>query len=245
MKLFADTANLQDIEKVLKQGFVQGITTNPSLLAKEPKTAFEEHIKKIIVLIKKYKPNIHLSIEVFSKDLREMVSQARRFYEVFNYDNLSVKIPIGLDELEAVHALSKEGFSVNCTCCMTVNQAIMAAGAGASYVSFFVGRIKDGGEQEKFSCERNDLIERKVLEEFSDFNYISIIRRTSVLLRRSYPETKIIAGSIRSVNDIQKAGLAGADIITVPPKFFNDMASHFKTNEVVKQFLSDFEQWLS
>ncbi len=242
MKLFIDSANLKDIEDALARGF-SGITTNPSLLAKEPKGKFERHIGKIVDLIEKYNPNAHLSVEVFSRDEKEILRQAKAFSKKFRLPALSIKIQIGWDELKIIHALRQEKISVNCTCNMSLSQALLAATAGAEFISFFWGRIRDGGEGEKSSSERNDLIQRKVLVG-KDFNPHSVISEARSLFDRSYPNAKIIAGSIRSVSDIVDAGLAGAHIVTVPPKFFKDMVSHFKTDEVVKQFLEDFEQWL-
>src|SRR3989338_863977 len=114
MKIFVDTANLSEIEAALRRGFVRGITTNPSLLAKEPKTAFEGHIGKIVELIKKYQPEAHLSVEVFSQDSDEILEQARRFRDEFQYEHLSIKVQVGWNELEVIHKLKKENFSVNC-----------------------------------------------------------------------------------------------------------------------------------
>src|SRR3990167_1036867 len=100
MKIFIDSANLAEIEEGLKRGFASGITTNPSLLAKEPKGSFEGHIGKIIDLIKKYQPGIHLSVEVFSRDKDEILKQAKSFMDKFGYPQLSIKVQIGWDELE-------------------------------------------------------------------------------------------------------------------------------------------------
>lgn len=244
MKFFVDTANLADIEDALKRGFVRGVTTNPSLLAKEPKSNFEAHIKKIITLIKKYQKGAHLSIEVFSTNSDEILKQARRFKKVFNYSSLSIKIQTGWNELEIINRLSKEGFSVNCTACMTVSQAIMAAQAGARYVSLFWGRIRDGGLDTKFSKQRKDLLATGALDK-SDFSPKETVKRTRELLDKSDLDAEIIVGSIRTVTDIRDAILAGAHIVTIQPKFFRDMASHYKTDEVVKQFLSDFKKWMA
>ncbi len=243
MKLFVDTANLEDIEETLKRGFARGITTNPSLLAKEPKSAFEEHIKKIIKLIEKHQNGIHLSVEVFSTDPDEIVKQAEHFRKTFGYDQLSIKVQIGRDELKAIKMLKKKGFSVNCTCCMTVNQAIMGAAAGARYVSLFVGRIRDGGFGGKFEKELKDGIEKKSFTQ-KDFDPWEVVYATRSLLDASYPDVEIIAGSIRSANDVKMAGLSGAHIVTVQPKLFPEMVSLFKTNEVIKEFLANFENWL-
>lgn len=244
MKLFIDTANVTDIEAALDRGIVRGITTNPSLLAKEPRTSFEAHIGTIVDLLKRKAADMPLSVEVFSSEPAEILRQARQFRERFAYDALSIKIQIGWNELEVIHALSREGFSVNCTACMTVSQAHMAAQAGARYVSLFWGRIKDGGTDERFASERERALQERRLEP-DDFDPASVVRRTRDVLDRSGSAAEIIAGSIRGAADIQNAGLAGAHIVTVPPKFFQPMASHYKTDEVIKQFLADFNEWFT
>ncbi|KKW20290.1 MAG: putative Transaldolase, partial [Parcubacteria group bacterium GW2011_GWA1_51_12] len=151
MKIFIDTANLADIEDALKRGLIDGITTNPSLLAKEPKAKFEDHIQKIIDLVYKWRGTspISISVEVFSRDPDEILKQAREFQRRFNYPALSVKIHIGWNELGIIRMLSQQGISVNCTACMTPTQALMAAAAGARYVSLFWGRIRDSGDKSK------------------------------------------------------------------------------------------------
>lgn len=244
MKIFIDTANLVDIEEGLKRGFSHGITTNPSLLAKEPKSSFETHIGKIIDLINKYQPGLHLSVEVFSKNKDEILDQAQRFVKQFNYSQISIKIHIGWNELETIKKLSDMGISVNCTACMDVTQAVMAARAGAKYVSLFWGRIRDGGTDVNMVNERQDMLERKVLDPL-DFDPAFVVKSTRKFFDEAKINSEIIVGSIRNVLDIKNAALSGAHIITVPPKFFPDMAQHFKTTQAVDQFMSDFSKWLS
>lgn len=243
MKIFVDTANLEDIEKCLRRGFAHGITTNPSLLAKEPKTSFELHINKIVELINKYQPGIHLSVEVFSKNQEEILQQAQRFVQQFNYPQISVKVHVGWDELETIKKLAKLGISVNCTACMSVSQAIMAARAGAKYVSLFWGRIRDGGNDSEKVLLRDELKNRRVLED-QDFDPFHVIKTVRQIFDESNMPSEIIVGSIRSVLDIKHARMAGAHIVTIPPKFFPDMMSHFKTDQVVEQFMKDFGEWL-
>ncbi len=243
MKIFIDSANLHDIEDALKRGFVRGITTNPSLLSKEPKTQFSAHIGKIIELIRRFGNGIHLSVEVFSQNPEEILRQANEFRETFRYEHLSIKVQIGWDELEAIRKLAADGFSVNCTCCMTVSQAAMAAAAGARYVSLFWGRIRDSANP-GHAVTHAAAIEKGALDE-KDASPHEVVRAVRMLLDRSYPNVEIIAGSIRKVTDVRDAALAGAHIVTVPPKFFPDMISHFKTDEVIAQFLSDFKNWMS
>ena len=162
MKIFVDTANLDDIEEALKRGFARGVTTNPSLFAKEPKADFEAHVQKIVLLIQKYQPDAHLSVEVFSTESEKIIEQAGHFKETFALKNLSIKVPIGWNELEVIKKLSSAGISVNCTCNMSVSQAVMAAAAGAKYVSLFWARIRDAGVKSDDSHRSN---REKMLEE--------------------------------------------------------------------------------
>jgi len=223
MKIFVDSANLQDIEEALRRGFPAGITTNPSILAKEEKGDFREHIKNIIALCEKHGYDIPLSVEVFSTRPDEMVSQAEDFVRHFGgYKNLNVKIPIGWDELEVIRELRRRDVKVNCTCCMSYNQAIMAARAGANFVSLFWGRIRDLG-----------------------YDAATVVRDVRMTLRGSGSPTQIIVGSIRHIMDVNEAMQAGADIVTVPPKFFRDMVRHPKTDEAVNQFVTDFAKWMA
>ncbi|MCR4334648.1 MAG: fructose-6-phosphate aldolase [Patescibacteria group bacterium] len=221
MKIFIDSANLLEIENALKKGFISGVTTNPSLLAKEPKSGFEKHIKKIVTLLNKYDSKLSLSVEVFSRDPKEIIEQAKRFKKIFKYKNLSIKVQIGWNELEAINTLSKAGISVNCTACMNVTQALLATNAGARYVSLFWCRIRDGA-----------------LDKPQD-----VVSATRKLLDEGKSKSEIIAGSIRSVEDVRDAFIAGAHIVTVPPKFFIPMVEHFKTTEAVDQFFKDFTAW--
>lgn len=222
MKIFIDSANLRDIEDALRRGFPSGITTNPSILAKEEKCDFREHIHKIIQLVRDHGyRDIPLSVEVFSTDPAEMIRQAEEFVEEFHYEGLNIKVPIGWDELSVIKKLKDKAIKVNCTCCMSYNQAIMAAEAGSDFVSLFSGRIKDIG--------------------YDSSAIISAVKQT--IKERDCP-SKIIVGSIRHIADINEAMQAGADIVTVPPKFFTHMCSHPKTTEAVNQFITDFREWL-
>lgn len=277
MEIYVDSARLDEIEDALKRGFIRGITTNPALLSRLPKCDFEEHIKKIIELIaKQKKTGIHLSVEVFSKDPKEILKQAKHFVKVFKYP-ISIKVQIGWNELEIIHSLAREKISVNCTACMTVSQAIMAANAGAKYVSIFFNRIRDAdpknlevklatyrtmakkaNEKKEFGFKEQlekeivtlnlhlqnspDLIKRNVVEE-NDFNPVYVIQSIRKLLDAGKMDTKIISGSIRSVLDVKESMLAGAHIVTVPPAHFVDMASHYKTDESIEEFLTYFTEW--
>ena len=212
-------------------------------LSKEPKSSFKGHIEKILGLIQKYRPGISLSVEVFSRDRDEILKQAKEFVDYFKYPELSVKVQIGWNELETISQLAAMGISVNCTCCMTVSQAMMAARAGAKYVSLFWARIRDGGTEEAFASVRNELLTKKVLDQ-KDFDPAWVVRSTRDLLDQANIKSEIIAGSMRGVTDVRDAALAGAHIVTTPPKFFMDMVSHYKTDQVVNQFLTDFAGWM-
>ncbi|HUO05522.1 MAG TPA: transaldolase family protein [Candidatus Binataceae bacterium] len=221
MKIFVDSANLGEIEEALRRGFASGITTNPSILSKEDRTDFKDHITKIIRLVERYKLVIPLSVEVFTDDHKEMVKQAREFVKHFGeYPALYIKVPIGWNELGVIHELKSAGLRVNCTCCMSFNQAVMAASAGADFVSIFYNRIKDIGYDARPIVESV----HRVFKEWS-------------------VPSQIIVGSIRHMNDVNEALMAGADIVTVPPKFFPQLTSHPKTDEAVNQFLTDFKKW--
>ena len=223
MKIFIDSANLEEIEQALLRGFPAGITTNPSILSKEKKTDFKEHITKIIALVQHWGYDIPLSVEVFSTKPKEMIAQAEEFVEHFGfYKNLNVKVPIGWDELAVIHELRQRNIRVNCTCCMSFNQAIMAANAGANFVSLFYGRIRDVG-----------------------YDAASIVRQVRATFDLNHNPAEIIVGSIRHIADVNEAIQAGAHILAVPPKFYPQLVAHPKTDEAVHQFVTDFQQWLS
>ena len=221
MKLFVDSANLVEIEECLRRGFASGITTNPSILSKEDRRDFATHIRDIINLIRRYDLHISLSVELFETNADDMLAQAEHFLSSFgDYENLAIKVPIGWDELRVIRELRRMGAKVNCTCCMSFNQALIAADAGASYVSLFWGRIRDIGQDAG-----------------------AVVRQIRQTLRERESPTEIIVGSIRQMIDVNEAVQAGADIVTVPPKFFPLMCSHPKTDEAVQQFARDFRGW--
>jgi len=219
MKLFLDTANLEEIEKGLQQEILAGITTNPALIAKEPKSDYLAHIKKITELCKKYNQEIPLSMEVFQTEPEAMVRQAKEFISEINYSNLNIKIPIGWQELRVIKELRKSNIRVNCTCAFDEAQAILAANAGANYFSFFCCRMKDAG-----------------------INPFPVIKNTRQLLEGT--NTEIIIGSIRHMEDVVNSFLAGAHIVTAPLNVLEKMAAHPKTTESVNKFLDDFKQWI-
>jgi transaldolase len=221
MKYFVDTANLEELEQCLRRGFPSGVTTNPSILSREQRRDFREHINDMIALLRKYGYDVPLSVEVFTTDPDEMLAQAEEFLGHFgHYPNLNVKVPVGWDELAVIAELRRRGIRVNCTCCMSYNQALMAARAGANYVSLFWGRIRDIG-----------------------YDAGSVVRAVHQTLREWDSDSEIIVGSIRHIADVNEAMQAGADILTVPPKFFPQLCAHPKTDEAVQQFVTEFQKW--
>jgi transaldolase len=221
VKLFLDSANLQDVEANLARGHISGITTNPSLLAKEPKSNFFGHINKIVDLIRASGNLIPLSAEVFAIKPDEMIAQAQEIRQKVPYENLNIKVPIGWDELRVMSTLAKKGIDVNCTCIFTEAQAVLAADAGAKYVSIFFCRLRDiGGDP------------------------VSVIRNTRDVLDMGQSKAEIIVGSIRSAYDVMEAQIAGAHIVTAGPKILQAMASHPQTDASVQGFMRDFEAWI-
>jgi transaldolase len=221
MKLFVDTANLDELEMCLERGFPAGVTTNPAILAKEERVDYRVHINRMIEVLNRHGSALPLSVEVFSTERREMIQQAEEFVRCFgHYPHLNIKVPVGWDELAVIAELKRKNIRVNCTCCMSYNQAIMAALAGADYVSLFWGRIRDIG-----------------------YDAGTVVRQVKAALAASNTGAEIIVGSIRHIADVNEALQAGADILTVPPKFFPQMCVHPKTDEAVQQFVSAFKAW--
>jgi transaldolase len=222
VKLFLDSANLQDVENSLARGHLSGITTNPSLLAKEPKSNFYGHIQKIVDLIVADGRNLPLSVEVFATKPDEMIAQAQDILEKIPYAGLNIKVPIGWDELKVIYALAKRGIKVNCTCIFTEEQCVLAANSGATYVSIFHCRLKDlGGDP------------------------VRVIANTREIFDLAGHKAEIIVGSIRMQSDVFEAHLAGGHIVTVGAKVMEQMSTHPGTDKSVQGFLKDFAGWMS
>lgn len=220
MNLFIDTANLEDIADAFETGTIFGVTTNPSLLSKEPKEDFMTHIKDIVELCKA-NGEVPLSVEVFAEKAEDMYDQAVEIYNELNYSNLNIKIPVGYDELKVIAKLAKQGIPVNCTCCFTTTQLEMAALAGARYVSLFYNRLLDsGGSPGEVLCQVRSFISSNSLD------------------------CEIISGSIRSAKDVSTAWNAGSHIVTAGMSVVKKMMDHPQTDLSVQGFLSDFKEWL-
>tara|TARA_R100000008_G_scaffold86783_1_gene81580 strand:+ start:2189 stop:2857 length:669 start_codon:yes stop_codon:yes gene_type:complete len=221
MKLFADTANLKEIESLLQKGVIQGITTNPSLLAKEPKTDFYDHIQKICDLCVQYGVDIPVSVEVFATEPDSMILQAVEICERIDYKNLNIKIPVGFEELRVIDQLKKQGIRVNCTCCFSDTQLQLAALSGARYVSLFYNRLIDvGGDP------------------------LEVLRRTRKFIDDNKLDCEIIAGSIRNAYDLSNCWNQGCHIVTAGYSVIKKATSHVKTDESVEGFMKDFERWI-
>jgi transaldolase len=217
MQLFVDSADQKQIEHWLQQGVVDGVTTNPSIMLKDGMTDLEEGARRLAALLNE-RP---LSVEVTSNDHQTMLEQGRTFATWAR--NIVIKIPIvnefGDSCLGVMHRLSQEGIGVNATAILSFNQAILAAKAGATYVSVFAGRVADEGHDPAVTI-------RKVRRWLDDWSL----------------SARIIVGSIRTVMDVQNAALAGAHIVTIPPHFLPKMIDHRYTRETVRQFVQDAEK---
>lgn len=220
MQIFLDSGNYQEIEHWLLQGVVDGVTTNPSIAYKDGIYDLEEGARRLCKLLDK-RP---VSIEVTTNHQAEMLEQGRTFARWA--PNVVVKIPVvnedGESCLGVINTLAREGIAVNTTAILSFNQAMLAAKAGAAYVSIFAGRIADEGHDP--SVVIRDV--RRWLDEWGN-------------------PARIIVGSIRTVLDIQSAALAGAHIITIPPQFLPKMVDHKYSRETVRQFNRDAEKTLA
>lgn len=210
MRFFLDTANIDEIKEINSFGIIEGVTTNPTLIAKEGRV-FEEVIDEITSIV-----DGPVSAEVVSVDAEGMIREARVLSKI--KENVIIKIPMTEEGLKATSVLSKEGIKTNVTLIFSSSQAILAARAGASYVSPFLGRLDDIGVSSK-----------NVIEEISKIFKIYNI------------DTKIIAASIRNTTHIVDAMLAGADIATVPTKVIRQMIKHPLTDSGLSKFLEDFK----
>lgn len=210
MKIFLDTANVADIKEGASWGIVDGVTTNPSLVAKEGRD-FKEVIKEITEIV-----DGPVSAEVISLKAEEMIEEAREVAKM--HPNVIVKIPMTPDGLKAVSAVSKEGIKTNVTLVFSSNQALLAAKAGATYVSPFLGRLDDIGQ------EGMNLV-REIVEIFDIYGI----------------ETEVIAASIRHPLHVTEVALAGAHVATIPFNVLTQMAKHPLTDIGIDKFLKDWE----
>jgi len=212
MKFFLDTANLDEIRRAAALGLCDGVTTNPTLVAKEGNVDFKQHIAEICKIV-----SGPVSAEVTTADKDEMLRQGREYVKIA--PNVVIKCPLTADGLEATRILNDEGTKVNVTLCFSAAQAICAAKAGASFISPFLGRLDDIGENG--------------LELLSDI----------VEIYRNYSwKTEVLAASLRHPIHVIEAARIGADIGTMPYKVFEQLLKHPLTDKGQDQFLADWKK---
>ena len=209
MKLFLDTANQAEVEEAVKMGVISGVTTNPSLVAKEGGD-YLERVTYFCELV-----GGPISVEVLSTDADGMLQEARELAKL--HENIVIKLPITAESLGVIKQLKTEGIKTNATLCFSANQAILAARAGATFVSPFVGRLNDIGQDGMVLIEEIKTI-------YSNFGY----------------DTEIIVASIRSPRQVTEAALIGADIATIPFNVLKQMVSHPQTDLGIAKFEADW-----
>lgn len=212
MKFFIDTADIDDIKDLASTGMVDGVTTNPSLVAKTGRDFFDV-LKDICAVV-----DGPVSAEVTALDAEGMIREGKLVAKLS--DNIVVKAPLTWDGLKACRALSSEGIKVNVTLCFSANQALLAAKAGATFISPFVGRLDD------VNIDGMELIEdiRTIYDNYDDL------------------ETEILVASIRNANHVKDAALIGADVVTVPPSVIRQLADHPLTDKGLAVFMADWDK---
>ena len=212
MKFFIDTANLDEIREANEMGLIDGVTTNPSLIAKEGDVDFKEHIAKICALVKG-----DISAEVVSLDTAGMLREGRELAKIA--DNVVVKCPLTLDGLKATRTFTAEGIKTNVTLCFSAAQALLAAKAGATYISPFIGRLDD------IAQDGMQLIS-DIIQIYENYDY----------------PTQVLAASIRHPMHIVDAALVGADVCTIPFKTLAQLVKHPLTDKGLDSFLNDWKK---
>ena len=210
MKIFIDTANIEEIKRYNDIGIVDGVTTNPTLIAREGRD-FKTVIKEIVEIV-----DGPISAEVISLDAKGMIKEARELAKI--HSNIVIKIPMTAEGLKAVKTLSKEGIKTNVTLVFSSNQALLAAKAGATYVSVFVGRLDDQGHEG-----------------------MMVVEETMAILESYDYTTELIVASVRHPIHMIQAATMGAHIATAPPKVLKLMLSHPKTDLGIESFLADWK----
>ncbi|AQX27218.1 fructose-6-phosphate aldolase [Bartonella sp. Raccoon60] len=209
MKFFVDSAHREDIQELQNLGLVDGVTTNPSLILKSGRNILET-IKEICALV-----SGPVSAEVVATDFDNMMEEAAVLAKIAN--NICIKLPLTLDGLKACKALTEKGLKTNLTLCFSANQALLAAKAGATFISPFIGRIDDCG-----------------------YNGIELLHEIRTLYDQYNFNTQILAASIRSVNHVKEAALSGADVATVPPAILKNLIKHPLTDQGLQTFAADW-----
>ena len=211
MKFFVDTAEIKEIRELADIGLLDGVTTNPSLIAKSGR-AFKEVVAEICAIV----PG-PVSAEVTALDAEGMIREGKELRKIAS--NVAVKVPLTLDGLKACKALTSEGTMVNVTLCFSANQALLAAKAGASFISPFLGRLDD------INLDGMELIS-EIRQIYDNYDFT----------------TEILAASIRSANHVKQAALIGADIATIPPAVLKSLVKHPLTDKGIEMFLADWKK---
>ncbi|MED0802982.1 fructose-6-phosphate aldolase [Bacillus safensis] len=212
MLFFVDTANIEDIKEALELGILAGVTTNPSLVAKEKDVSFHDRLREITDVV-----SGSVSAEVISLKAEEMIEEGKELAAIA--PNITVKIPMTTDGLKAVKALTDLGIKTNVTLIFSANQALLAARAGATYVSPFLGRLDDIGQ-----------------------NGLDLISEVKTIFDVHGLDTQIIAASIRHPQHVTEAALRGAHIGTMPLKVIKQLTKHPLTDAGIEQFLADWNK---
>ena len=209
MKFFVDTANIEDIEKLMPTGFVDGVTTNPSLIAKQG-ADMAETIKNICSIV-----NGPVSAEVTATEFTKMLEEGEYLASLAN--NVAVKVPLTIDGLKTCKSLREKGIMVNVTLCFSAAQALLAAKAGASFISPFVGRLDDIGEKG-----------------------MGLIEDIVIMYENYAFETEVLVASIRTKQHVIDSAVIGAHVATLPPKVIYELYDHSLTDKGLKAFLDDW-----
>lgn len=210
MKFFADTADIDDIKELAATGLLDGVTTNPSLIAKSGRD-FMEVTKEICSIV-----DGPVSAEVVALDHETMMKEAEVLRKIA--DNVCIKVPLTIDGLKTCKALTEDGTMVNVTLCFSANQALLAAKAGATFISPFVGRHDDNG-----------------------FNGMELIEDIRLIYDNYMFETEILVASVRHVTHVLESARIGADVMTAPPKVIKELFNHVLTDKGIEGFLKDWQ----
>ena len=211
MKFFVDTADVNEIRELNEMGLLDGVTTNPSLIMKSGRK-ISEVTKEICDIV-----DGPVSSEVTATEYKEMMKQADTLSKIA--DNICIKVPLTFDGLKACRALTNDGRQVNVTLCFSANQALLAAKAGATFISPFIGRIDDMG-----------------------IDGLDLIREIRVIYDNYDFDTEILAASIRTVNHVKEVALIGADVATIPPATLRALVKHPLTDKGLDSFLADWKK---
>lgn len=212
MKFFIDTADLDEIREANDMGVLDGVTTNPTLISRVGVTDFDAHIAKICEIV-----DGDVSAEVVSTDFKGMMEEAHHVAKIA--DNVVVKIPLIKEGIKAIKALSEEGIKTNCTLCFSSTQALVAAKAGATYISPFLGRLDD------ISTDGMQLI-AEIVTIYQNYGY----------------DTEVLAASIRHPMHVVEAAQIGADVVTMPFKVITNLIKHPLTDIGLERFLADWDK---